>query len=156
MDTRLSIRGIFQARVLEWVAISFSRDSSQPRDRTQVFHIAGGFFTSWATREAHTSRGLSKSLASLHIPHQVLWDVFGKSRKERTLNSLFQPSALVVQSCPTLCDLTDYSPPGRQEFWSGLPFPSPGDLPHPGIEPGSPKLRAYSLLSEPPRKPNKK
>ena len=36
-----SIHGIFQARVLEWVAISFSRGSSQPRDRTQVFHIAG-------------------------------------------------------------------------------------------------------------------
>ena len=38
----------------------------------------------------------------------------------------------------------------RQEYWSGLPFPSPGDLPHPGIEPGSP-----ALLSEPPGKPDK-
>ena len=36
----------------------------------------------------------------------------------------------------------------RQEYWSGLPFPSPGDLPNPGIEPGSPALQAYSLLSE--------
>ena len=33
----------------------------------------------------------------------------------------------------------------RQEYWSGLPFPSPGDLPDPGIEPGSPTLQAYSL-----------
>ena len=40
----------------------------------------------------------------------------------------------------------------RQEFWSGLPFPSPGDLPHPGIEPWSPSLQADSLLSEPPEK----
>ena len=41
----------------------------------------------------------------------------------------------------------------RQEFWSELPFPSPGDLPNPGIEPGSPTLQADSLLSEPPGKP---
>ena len=38
----------------------------------------------------------------------------------------------------------------RQEYWSGLPLPSPGDLPNPGVEPGSPGLQADSLLSEPP------
>ena len=38
-------------RILEWVAFLFSRGSSQPRDWTQVFHIAGGFFTNWATRK---------------------------------------------------------------------------------------------------------
>ena len=41
-----------------------------------------------------------------------------------------------------------------QEYWSGLPFPSPGDLPVPGIEPRSPALQADSLLSEPPGKPS--
>ena len=41
----------------------------------------------------------------------------------------------------------------RQEYWSGLPFPSLGDLPNPESEPGSPALQADSLLSEPPRKP---
>ena len=41
----------------------------------------------------------------------------------------------------------------RQGYWSGLPFPSPGDLPDPGIEPRSPALQADSLLSEPPGKP---
>ena len=41
----------------------------------------------------------------------------------------------------------------RQEYWSGLPFPSPGDLPDPGIKPGSPALRADALLSEPPGNP---
>ena len=41
----------------------------------------------------------------------------------------------------------------RQEYWSGLPFPSPGDLPNPGIEPGSPALEADALTSEPPGKP---
>ena len=45
------VHGIFQARVLEWVAISFSRASSQPRDRIQILCIAGRFFTVWATRE---------------------------------------------------------------------------------------------------------
>ena len=41
----------------------------------------------------------------------------------------------------------------RQEYWSGLPFPSPGDLPDPGIEPRSPALQADALSSEPPGKP---
>ena len=47
-----SIYGIFQARVLEWVAISFSRGSSQPREQTWASCIAGRLFTNWATREA--------------------------------------------------------------------------------------------------------
>ena len=41
----------------------------------------------------------------------------------------------------------------RQEYWSGLPFPSPGDLPNPGIEPRTPALQADTLTSEPPGKP---
>ena len=44
----------------------------------------------------------------------------------------------------------------RQECWSGLPFPSPGDLPDPGIKPGSPALQADALLSEPPGKHSNK
>ena len=51
--------------------------------------------------------------------------------------------------CPTLCDLVDCNPPGfssmgfsRQEYWSEWPFPSPGDLPDPGIKPISPVLQA--------------
>ena len=46
-----SVHGIFQVRILEWVAISFSRGSSQSRDRTQVFCTASRFFTDWAIRE---------------------------------------------------------------------------------------------------------
>ena len=46
------VHGILQVRILEWVAFPFSRGSSQPRDQTQVSHIAGEFFTSWATLEA--------------------------------------------------------------------------------------------------------
>ena len=68
----------------------------------------------------------------------------------------------VVQSCLTLCDPVDCSPSGSsvhgilQEDWSGSPFPSPGDLPDPGIEPVppvSPTLQAGSLPTEPTGKP---
>ena len=51
-----SVRGIFQASVLEWVAISFSRGSFQPRERTWVSCTAGRRFTVWATREAQGSQ----------------------------------------------------------------------------------------------------
>ena len=57
----------------------------------------------------------------------------------------------------------DYSLPGssvmgfsRRKYWGGLPFPSPGDSPDPGIEPWSPVLQAVSLSYEPSWKPNKK
>ena len=46
-----SVHGILQARILEWVVMPSSRGSFQPRDRTQVSRIAGGFFTAWATRK---------------------------------------------------------------------------------------------------------
>ena len=48
-----SVHGILQARILDWVAISSFKGSSQHRDWTQVSHIAGGFFTIWATGEVH-------------------------------------------------------------------------------------------------------
>ena len=57
MDCSLSgssIHGIFQARVLEWMDISFFRGSSQPRNQTGISRIAGKHFTVWATREAQT------------------------------------------------------------------------------------------------------
>ena len=70
-------------------------------------------------------------------------------------------SESVAQSCPTFFDpmncvacqalSMEFS---RQEYWTGLPFPSLGDLPHPGMEPGSPELQADSLPSEPTGKPN--
>ena len=59
-----SVHGTFQARVLEWIAISFSKGSSQPRDWTQVFCTAGGFFTVRATREAHFIHGRKKQFPS--------------------------------------------------------------------------------------------
>ena len=59
-----SIHEIFQARVLEWVAISFSRGSSQPRDWTRVSHIVGRRFTVWATREDSTYKGQVQTAAN--------------------------------------------------------------------------------------------
>ena len=60
------------------------------------------------------------------------------------------------------CDPMNCSLPGssvhdilQARYWNGLPFPSPGDLPDPGIEPGSPALQADSLPSEPPGKPHR-
>ena len=73
--------------------------------------------------------------------------------------SCLENPMLVPQSCPTLCNpWTAIQAPlsmefSRQGYWSGLPFPSPGDLPNPGIEPGSSALQAYSLLTELPGKP---
>ena len=53
------------------------------------------------------------------------------------------PWAIAYQAAPSM----GFS---RQEYWSGLPLPSPGNLPHPGIEPRSPALEADALTSEPP------
>ena len=58
------------------------------------------------------------------------------------MSDSLQPHGLTYQAPPS----SEFS---RQKFWSGLPFPSPGDLPNPGIEPGSPTLRADALPSEP-------
>ena len=55
-----TVHGLLQARTLEWVAYPFSSRSSQPRNRTRVSRIAGGFFTSWATREARESQRFKK------------------------------------------------------------------------------------------------
>ena len=108
-----SVHGIFQARMLEWVAFSFSRGSSQPRDQTRDSCIGRQILYHCATWEAH-------SLVKVKVKSQ---------------------------SCLTLCDSMDCNPPDssvhgifQARYWSGLPFPSPGDLPDPGIEPGSPAL----------------
>ena len=67
-----SVHGIFQARILGWLAISFSRGSSQPRERTQVSYIAGGCFTIWATREVlssqlNTTRNKQQTIKCPHL-----------------------------------------------------------------------------------------
>ena len=81
-----SVCELYQARVLEWVAISFSRASSQLGDRTQVSRIKGRHFTLWATREAHRDVDVRFLLP-------------GASDFESNSS---------VQSCPTLCDPMDH------------------------------------------------
>ena len=84
-------------------------------------------------------------------------------QKEKDLSSqmvIKESQSEVAQSCRTLCDPMDYQAPlsmgfSRQEYWSGLPFPSPGDLPNPGVESRSPALQADTLPSEPPGKSHK-
>ena len=107
-----TVHRVLQARILKWVAISFSRGSYPPRDQTRVSYIVGRFFTSWATREAY--KVLVAKLSDSPQPHGL------------------QPTRLSVGF-------------SRQEYWSGLPFPSPGDLPDPGIKPKSPALQVDSL-----------
>ena len=69
----------------------------------------------------------------------------------------FSQFSSVTQSCPTLWIRACQTPLSmgfpRKEYWSGFLFPSPGDLPDPGIEPRSPALQAVALPSEPPGKP---
>ena len=97
-----SVHGTFQAIVLEWIAISFSRGSSWPRDRTQVSHIVDRRLTVWATREV-----LTQSLSLIQI-FATLWTV--------------------AHQDPLSMEFS------RQEYWSGLLFPTPGDLLDPGIK----------------------
>ena len=80
-------------------------------------------------------------------------------RRRNTSLDITESESEVTQSCPlfaTLWTVGHQAPVSmgfpRQEYWSGLLFPSPGDLPDPGIEPGSPTLQADALTSEPPGK----
>ena len=71
-----SVHGILQVNILEWVAMPSSRGSSQPRYRTQVFHIACGFFTTWATRKAiypHKRVSFSHKRREVLIPVRTLF-----------------------------------------------------------------------------------
>ena len=81
-----SVHGILQAGVLEWVAISFSRRSSQPRDGTQVSRIAGRCFTIWATRED------SKIVIQKYVKILPWWLVQWESRNALKYCSLLHTS----------------------------------------------------------------
>ena len=90
-----SVHGTSQARVLEWVAISFSRGSSQPRDRTPVSSIVDRCFTVWATREVDYSASLVaqivKNLLYLWVNHR--------------LGGIFQGTSGLVHSTNLVCIL---------------------------------------------------
>ena len=117
-----SAHGILQARVLEWVAISFSTESSWPKDQTHTSHIGRQVLYHWTTKKVHI------------FHYFTLKEIQRKKVKLLSHVQLFvTPWAVAYQVSPSM----GFS---RQEYWSGLPFPSLGDLPDPGIEPGSPTL----------------
>ena len=98
-----SVHGILQARVLEWVAMSFSRGSSRPRDQTQVSCLAGRFFTDWAKTDIwiHPS------------PPLTAWKTLGKSVSYReSVCQMCSVYAHSLQSCLIPCDPIDCSLPG--------------------------------------------
>ena len=98
-----AVHGFLQARILEWVAFPISRGSSQPRDWTQVSCIAGGFFTSWATREAPKWKWKSLSYVWLFVTHGLYspWNSPGQDTGVGSL-SLLQGIFLTPGSNPGL------------------------------------------------------
>ena len=99
-----SVHGIFQARILEWVAIPFSRVSSWPRDWTQVSWIAYRFFIIWATREAHGS-------------HRHLFFFFVS---KNTPIDIFIPTLSLQEQIPFLFVIERYLT--RVDYWHVIPF----------------------------------
>ena len=139
------VHGILQARKLKWIVIPFSRGSYWPKDQTWVSCTAGRFFTIWAIKEAcdDSQRGL---LYAIITPVFSICAVLSRS----VLSDSLRPHGL--QPTRLLCPW-EFS---REEYWSVLPCPPPGNLPNPGIEPASlasPALQAASLPTEPPGKP---
>ena len=160
--------GFFQTRISDWVAISFSKGSAWPKDQTHISCIGRQILYHWATKEALKSAILTHTPLLFRFPsqlghHSVLSRV-PCGIQYVLITYLFYTwkewieytwkECIVTQSCPALCDPMNYSPTGssvrgisRQEYWSGLPFPSPGDLPDAGIESESPTLQADSSSS---------
>ena len=121
-----SVHGIFQARVLEWVAISFSRGSSRPRDGTQGLRIAGRRFTIWATREAHY-------LFLLFATPHSMWDFSSLTRDGTPVPSALEGGVLSTE------------PLGKSQICSF--FQLIFDLPLPGFIFGSCFCFPFMLLS---------
>ena len=85
------VHGILQARILKWVAIPFCRRSSQSRDRTQVFLIAGRFFTVWAIREAQKQLN--------YLPMRLDHFTFLLATEENSYGFTFLPALSISQVC---------------------------------------------------------
>ena len=101
-----SVHGIFQARVLEWVAISFSRGSSQPRDQTWVSHTAGRHFTIWATgskQEKEYVKAIYCHPAYVTYMQSTSWEMLGW-RKDKLESRLLEEISITsdMQMTPPL------------------------------------------------------
>ena len=84
-----TVHWILQARILEWISFPFSRASSQPRDWTQVFHITGRFFTSWATREAREVHSTPFKLVKWVLSCSLLMSMSEAFSVTFTLNKIY-------------------------------------------------------------------
>ena len=112
--------GIFQARILEWIAMSSSRGSSQPRDRTQISCITCGFFTIWATRKPKYTGLISLSLLQgIFLTQGSNW---GLLHCKWILNHWATREAPVSVSWFSKCFLYNGAQPifQRYSFWSEL------------------------------------
>ena len=148
--------------------------SSPPRDWTRVSCIAGRFFSTEPSGKPVALSYLGANNNVLQYPWILWWSsgydsVLSLPRAQvrfqvRELRSrkLWKKRKKVkllshIRLFVTPWTVADQAPPpmgfSRQEYWSRLPFPSPGDLPDPGIEPRSSALQADALTSEPPGKP---
>ena len=140
-----TVHGISQARILKWVVITFSRWSSQTWDRVSC--IGRQILYHWATW---------CYIFFLKWPFYVMLffvSCYSLCFKVYFVSISIAAAAKSLQSCPTLCDQIDSNLPGspslgfsRQEHWSGLPGPPPGDLPDPGIEPVSPEAPVLQAI----------
>ena len=120
-----SVHGIFQARILEWVTISFSRVSSQPTYQTQIFYTGRRIPYGWVTREATMDLCcclIAKSCGTLYNP----WTVTHQASLLMDLRVCVCVCAKSLQSCLTLCNPMDCILPvsfsvgfSRQEYWWG-------------------------------------
>ena len=88
------------------------------------------------------------------MPLFLLKSIFQLKREERKKVKLVNRVRLFVIPWTVVYQASLSMGFSRQEYWSGLPFPSPGDLPDPGIEPRSPAFQADALPAEPPGKPS--
>ena len=102
-----TVHGILQARKLEWVSFPFSRGSSQPRDWTQVFHIAGR----WASHFFYQLNRKGRRELSLCHFHMILWS---------NLYFINSCCCSVAKLCLTLCYPVDCSPPGSSVLSSRI------------------------------------
>ena len=128
-----SVHGIFQVRILEWLPLPTSRDICDPGITLTLCLL-------------HLWHWQADSLPLLPPGKPFYWGTKVKV-KPLTCVWLFVTPGTVAYQAPLSMEFS------RQEYWNGLPFPSPGNLPDPGIKPRSPALQADALPSEPPGKP---
>ena len=104
-----SVHEILQARILEWVAVPFSRRSSRARDWTQVSCIAGVFFTVWAAREALVCLGKSPL-----TPSEARWEIDEQKKSDKTVATKL--------CCSCLCYIQANLPLLFQGFWTCMSY----------------------------------